>query len=52
MLNMPKPMTVKNFNNITNVLRDAAKMVAEKSMNAAANDLNNSNDGVILDIGV
>ena len=38
MLNMPKPMAVKNFNNISNVLRDAAKVVAEKSMNAAVND--------------
>ena len=52
MLNMPKPMTVKNFNNISTVLRDAAKVVAEKSMNAAANDLKNSNDDDILDIGV
>ena len=51
-LNMPKPMTVKNFNNIGNVLCDAAKVVAEKSMNAAANGFKNSNDGDILDIGV
>ena len=51
MLNMPKPMTVKNFNNISNILRGAAKVVAEKSMNAAAYDLKNS-DGDILDIGV
>ena len=47
-----KPMTVKHFNNISNILRDAAKVVAEKSMNAAANDLKISNDGDILDIGV
>ena len=52
MLNMPKPMTVKNFNNISNVLPDTAKLVAEKSMNAAADDLKNSNDDDILDIGV
>ena len=51
MLNMPKPMTVKNFNNISNVLHDA-KVVAEKNMNAADNDLKNSSDGHILDIGV
>ena len=51
MLNMPKPMTVKNFDNI-NVLRDAAKVVAEKIMNAAANDLKNSDDDDILDIAV
>ena len=52
MLNMSKPMTVKNFNNISNVLHDAAKVVAGKSMNAAANELKNSNDGDILDISV
>ena len=52
MLNMPKPMTVKNFNNFSNVFCDAAKVVAEKSTNAAANVLKNSNDGDILDIGV
>ena len=52
MLNMPKPMTVKNFNNISNVLRDAAKVVAEKSTNAAADDLKNYNNGDILDLGV
>ena len=39
MLNLPKPMTVKNFNNISNVLRDATKAVAENSMNAAAREL-------------
>ena len=38
MLNKFKPMTAKNFNNISNVLRDATKVAAEKSMNAAAND--------------
>ena len=48
---MPKPMTVNNFNNISNGLRVAAKVVAEKNMNAAANDLKNS-DSDILDIGV
>ena len=51
MLNMPKPMTVKIFNNIRNILHDAAKVVAERIMNAADNDLKNSNDD-ILDIGV
>ena len=45
-------MTVKNFNNISNVLRDAAKVVAAKSMNAAGYDFKNSNDGDFHDIGV
>ena len=49
LLNMPKPMTV---NKISNVLRDAAKVVAEESMNAAAKDFKNSNDVDILNIGV
>ena len=39
-------------NKISNVLRDAAKVVAEKSRIAAASDLKNYNDGDILDIGV
>ena len=51
MLHMLKPMNVKNYNNISNDLRDAAKVVAEKSLNDAANDLKNSTDGDILDIG-
>ena len=32
MMNMPAPMTVMNYNNISNRLRDAAKIVAENSM--------------------
>ena len=50
MLNMPKPMTVKNFNNNSNMLRDAAKVVAEKSMVVAVNDLRKDAD--VIDIGV
>ena len=49
-LNLPKPMTVKNFNNISNTLRDAAKAVAENSMNAAARELGRSE--MITNIGV
>ena len=50
MLNMPKPMTVKNFNNNSNMVRDAAKVVAEKSMVVAVNDLRKDAD--VIDIGV
>lgn len=50
-LNMPKPMTACNYNNISNIFRDAAKEVAEKSMNAAINDLRKQDDEMI-DIGV
>ena len=35
MMNMPAPMTVMNYNNISNRLRDAAKIVAENSMKDA-----------------
>ena len=35
-MNMPKPMTVANFDKITNKIRDSAKVVAEISMNNAA----------------
>ena len=47
MLNLPKPTTVKNFNNISNAIRDATKAVAENSMNAAARECE-----TITDIGV
>ena len=47
MLNMPKP--IKTLITVI-FLRDAAKLVAEKSMNAADNDLKSSNDDDILDI--
>ena len=49
-LNLPKPMTVKIFNIISNTLRDAAKAVAENSMNAAARELGRSE--TITNIGV
>ena len=39
MRNLPKPTTVKNYNNISNAIRDATKAVAETSMNAAAREL-------------
>ena len=48
--NLPKPMTVKNFNNISKTLRDTAKVVAENSTNAAARELGQSE--TITDIGV
>ena len=41
----------KNFNT-RNILRDAAKVLAQKMMNAADNDFKISNDHDILDIGV
>ena len=50
MLNLPKPMTVKTFNNISNTPRDAAKAVAENSMNSAARELRSGE--TITDIGV
>ena len=50
MLNMPKPMTVKQFNYNSNMLCHAAKGVAEKSMVVAVNDLRKDAD--VIDIGV
>lgn len=52
MMNIPKPMTVKNFNNISDLLGNAAKTVAEKSMNDAVTELKKSKNIDILDIGV
>ena len=54
-LNMPKPMTAKNFINISNNLRDAAKVVAQRSMMTAVNELrikSNLNESDIIDTGV
>ena len=48
-LNLPKPITIKNFNNMSNTLRDA---VAENSMNAAARELRRSEMFVILGVSV
>ena len=39
MLNLPRPMTVKNFNAISLTLGESAREVAETSMNKAANYL-------------
>ena len=44
MLNMPKPMTVKKINNNSNMLRDTAKVVTEKSMVVAANNFRKDAD--------
>ena len=53
--NMPKPMTAKNFSRISNNLRDAAKVVAERSMSVAVKeirDLRNVDETSTMDIGV
>ena len=53
--NMPKPMTVKNFTNISNSLHHAAKVVAQRSMSTAMNELRsvrNIYKTDSLDIGV
>ena len=58
-LNLPKPMTRNNYDNISNVLKDSAKCVAEKSMQNAVNELTTfqrisytTADGPVIDIGV
>ena len=50
-LNMPKPMTVMNCNNISNNIRDSAKQIAERSMNNAAVELKRGKN-MVIDIGV
>ena len=51
-LNMPKPMTATNYNNISFVFRDAAKEVAENSMKTAADQLRINKESDVIDIGV
>ena len=51
MMNMPAPMTVMNYNNISNRLRDAAKIVAENSMKDAVVEAKQYTN-VVADIGV
>ena len=48
---MPKPMTVMNYNNISNNIRDSAKQIAERSMNNAAVELKRGKN-MVIDIGV
>ena len=53
--NMPKPMTPKNFTNISNNLRDAAKTVAKRSMLSSIEELRclqNAASTDVIDIGV
>ena len=50
-LNLPKPMTVMNYNKVSNYVRDATKLVAETSMNNAVRDLKKGSTNVV-DIGV
>ena len=51
-LNMPKPMTATNYNNISFVFRDAAKELAENSMKTAADQLRINKESDVIDIGV
>ena len=46
-MNMPKPMTVADFDKITNKIRDSAKVVAEISMNNAAAELKKGSQGIV-----
>ena len=50
---MPEPMTSDNYDNISNILKDSAKVVAENSMSVAAAELRGSNEtadvGVLID---
>ena len=50
-MNMPKTMTVTNFDKITNKIRNSAKVVAEISMNNDAAELKKGSQGIV-DIGV
>ena len=51
MLTITKPMTVKNFNYRSEILCNASKFVAERSMKDAINQLKKSRNVDILDIG-
>ena len=50
-LNLPKPMTVKNYNRISDNVGNAAKLVAETSMNNAVSELKKESTNVV-DTGV
>ena len=47
---MPEPMTSDNYDNISNILKDSATVVAENSMSVAATELRGSNE--TADVGV
>ena len=50
-LNIPKPMTVTDYNKVSSYVCDVAKLVAETSMNVAVMELKKSSTN-IFDIGV
>ena len=52
MMNLPKAMTVKSFNRISDTLSDAAKHVAETNMNNAVVTLKKFSNVDVLDIGL
>ena len=49
--NHPPPMTEKNYRKLSHSFTEAARAVAWKSMNDAAEDIR-CNDGNVVDIGV
>lgn len=49
-MNMPEPMNIRAFNNMSNRLRDAVRGVAEKSMESVANELHKDADDVAVSI--
>ena len=50
-MNMPKPMTVVNFDNISNKIRDSAKFIADLLMNNAANEMRKGSSHMV-DVGL
>ena len=46
-LNMPEPMSSDNYDNISKTVKDATKVVAEKSMADATKDVKGENEVII-----
>lgn len=51
-MNLPKPMTCNNYDKMSNVLRDAVQIIAERTMNDAADSLKVENDAVPVNTAV
>ena len=45
LMNMPKPMTANNYDKMTNNIRNAAQLVAQETMQEAANEVRNKSEG-------
>ena len=47
LMNMPKPMTSKNYNKLMTMIKNTSQIVAEETMEDAAEEIHNGQSGVV-----